>query len=205
MQNAESQGPDSLDEIWGGVRAHIQNERKIEKAKVIRRVAEAPQAVSTQQLYLDPANWTRTCGVALIHKESQTVLGNFSKYLHTTGATKLVREEAPIAVTERMEVEGSWWLGAERKVEKREEWHEKRPAIIHLHLDKLAVHAPAVEVIVHLSYGSMARVELATETQFAHEVESNPTMLWLPAGTNVLEVMSRDCKAALFLDLKVPQ
>lgn len=194
---------DSLDAIFSVAKAHIRNEATAKAKAVIRKTAE-PQAASTQALFSDMENYTHTRGVALIHKETQTLLGNFSEYVHKTvaGCRKLVREEVPIAVSASEEVEGSWWLGAERKVEKRSEWHEKRPAIIHLHLDKLQVHSPAVEVVVHLSYGGIARVELAVETQFAHEVESDPTMLWLPSGCNVLEVMSRDCKMALMVEVK---
>lgn len=193
----------SIDDLWTTARASIAVERKAAERKVVRKITDEPKALSTQQLFADMSNYSRVCGVALIHEETETVLGNFSEYKHNTvaGCRKLLREESSISITRTERVSGSWWLGTERTPEPRKEWHEKRSAIIHLHLDKLGVHAPATEVVVHLSYGSVARVELAVETQLAAEVESDPTMLWLPARTNVLEVMSRDCKIALRMEI----
>lgn len=193
----------SIDDLWAAARASIRVNADSAKTKSIKRIADAPKALSTAALFSDPENWERVTGVALIHKESQTLLGNFSEYRHrSTTARKLIREEAPIAVTKREEVEGNWWLGTSRTIEPRKEWHEKRPAIIHLHLDKLGVHAPATEVVVHLSYGSVARVELALDTQFAADSTDREELLMLSAGTNVIEVMSRDCKIALLVEVK---
>lgn len=157
---------------------------------------------ATQALYLDPANWERKRGIALIHEETETVLGNFSEYVHRSvpGCRKLVREESPIAVSARELVSGSWWL-EDIKPEPRQVWHEQRTAFVHLFLDKLRVHSPACEVVVHLSYGSLARVELALETQFAQQAGDAAQLLTLPAGANVLEVMSSDCKVGLLQDL----
>ncbi len=168
----------------------------------MRKTAE-PQAKETQALFRDPDNWTRTRGIALVHEESNTVLGNFSEYLHKTvpGARRLVREESPISVSATERVDGSWWLGEDRKPEPPRPWHEKRIGFIHMHLSALGVHSPACEVLVFLSYGSMERVELAIDTQFAQEDGKNPELLMLAAGTNVLPCMSSDCKVKLMQEL----
>ena len=69
--------------------------------------------------------------------------------------------------------------------------------MLHLHLDELLVHAPACELEVHLSYGSIARVELLRATTFAQVLDAQEQLLILPAGTNVLPVMGADCKLNL--------
>jgi hypothetical protein len=144
-------------------------------------------------------------GVALIHEETETLLGNFSEYTHNSVAScrKLVREDSLIPVSAAERVSGSWWLGADRRPEPKQVWHEQRPCIIHLHLDKLMVHSPICELTVHLSYGSIARVELTLDTTFAAEDGKQEQLLYLPAGTNVLEVMSLDCKLAVRKELGI--
>ena len=195
---------DELDAIWSVARAHIQTERKAKAAATLRKTAE-PEKQSTQILFLDPKNWARTRGVALIHEETETLLGNFSEYVHVSVANcrKLVREETPIAVSATERVAGSWWLGEKRRPEPKQLWHEQRPCIVHLHLDKLFVHSPICELVVHLSYGSIARVELALDTQFAAEAGHGEQLLMLPAGTNVLEVMALDSKLAVRKELGI--
>lgn len=161
-----------------------------------RRVSVEPTETG-KVLFADPANWERRRGVALIHGESGTLLGQFSEYVHRSvpGARKLLRETAPISVSATEVVSGSWWLGEGRVVEERRPWHERRTAILHLHLSELRVHAPATEVVVHLSYGGIARCELALDTMF--RCEEGEGLLFLPAETNVLEVMSLDSKISL--------
>ena len=185
--------------------------------KEVRRAtfAAKPQAKSKQaapvantpprQLYLDPANWTRVTGVALIHAESQTLLGNFIEWQHRTqpDVRKLVRTEEIVAVTRTESVSGDWWLGVERRPEPKQSSHEKRTVFVHLHLRDLGVHSPACEVIACLVYGGIARVELAIDTMCAQEDGSPEQLLMLPAGTNVLEVMTLDCKLALRKELGI--
>lgn len=191
---------DDVEALFNEATARARQEIKSKRSVAAKKVDEVKQ--STQALYLDPANWERKRGIALIHEESETVLGNFSEYVHLSvpGCRKLVREEAPIAVSAREFVAGSWWL-EDIKPEPRQVWHEQRTAFVHLFLDKLRVHSPACEVVVHLSYGSLARVELAVETQFAQQAGDAAQLLTLPANTNVLEVMSGDCKTGLLQEL----
>lgn len=159
-----------------------------------KRTPEAPQETST--LFTSESNWLRGKTIALIHDESDTLLGCFVEFTHRSvkGARKLIREDTLSICSSAERVEGSWWLGDGRRPEPRQEWHTQRPAIVHLHLDKLGVHSPAVEVLVHLSYNGIARCELGLDTQFAGEDEN---MLFLPKGTNVLEVCSLDTKISL--------
>lgn len=168
--------------------------RRLLKATVPAEIKESDNAK-----YLNPDNWTRTRGIALIHGETQTLLGNFSEYIHKDKTRKLLREEAPISVSATEIVEGSWWLGEGRKPEPVQEWHTTKTCILHLHLGELGLHSPAVEVIVHLSYGSIARCELAVETTFA-QTEGVEMLVTFAAGTNVLDCMTRDCKVKLRME-----
>lgn len=140
--------------------------------------------------FLDPAQWTRARGIALIHADSETLLGNFSEYIHRTGARKLIREASPIAVSAVERVSGSWWLGEHRIITPRAEWHETRRIYVHLHLVELGLRSPAVEVLVALEYGGIARVELVEETKFAGE----DSLVFLPAGTDILASCDLDTK-----------
>lgn len=155
-----------------------------------------------RKLFLDPIYWERKRGIAVVHKETNSIVGNFSEYIHTRipGVRKLLREEAPISVSATEYVEGSWWLGEGRKPEPKQVWHEARSCIVHLVLEELKVHSPACEVTVHLSYNAIARVELALDTQFA-QTEGIDKMLFLPSGTNLGEVMNLEMKMILRKEL----
>lgn len=191
-----------LDDLWREARTHITAQRKEKEAAAIKRTAEPP-SLDTQVLYTNPDNWTRTRGVALIHAETQTLLGNFDEFIHNSvpNCRRLLRSERPCVVAATEQVSGSWWLGVDRRPEPKQVWHERRPAILHLHLDKLKVHSPACEVVACLSYGGIARVELAADTQFAQEDGKQEQLLFLPAGTNVLGEMSLDSKINLHAEL----
>lgn len=206
MSEPKSFNEMSLDELFAVARRQAARndaeEKRLAKAKPKRladKTDKEDAPVTPQVLFLDPQNWERTRGIALIHADTETLLGNFSEYLHRSvpNCRKLVREDSPIAVTATERVSGGWWLGQHRTFEKPKPWHFTRPAIIHLHLSELRVHSPAAEVTVFLSYGSITRVELAADTLFAPEGEGGEYLLTLPKGTNILEVMSRDCKISL--------
>ena len=191
----------SLDDLWRTVRPHIAAQRKEKEAAAIKRTAEPSS--DTAALYANPDNWTRTRGIALIHAETQTLLGNFDEFIHNSvpNCRRLLRSERPCLVAATEQVSGNWWLGVDRRPEPKQVWHERRPAILHLHLDKLKVHSPACEVVACLSYGGIARVELAADTTFAQEDGKQEQLLFLPAGTNVLGEMSLDSKINLHAEL----
>ena len=192
-----------LDDLFQEARTAACVAKAAKNAAALRKHSEKADSHDTQALFANPDNWTRTRGIALIHEETETLLGQFSEYIHKSVANcrKLLREQGPISVSAAERVSGNWWLGEHREVEPRQEWHTKRPAIIHLHLDTLKVHAPACEVVAYLSYGGLARVELAQETQFAQEPGKQEQLLFLAAGINVLPMMSLDSKIALRVEL----
>jgi len=180
---------ESLESLYHEVRTTIAVPAKSSKRE---------EKAEGKKVYLDPENWLRTRGIALIHQDTDSLLGNFSEYVHRTipGCRKLVREPLPIAVSAKEFVSGSWWIEQSKRPEARQEWLEKRQAILHIYLPELKVHAPACEVVAHVHYGAIARVELAVDTVFAQS-EGQETLLELSAGTNILEVMSLDSKMKL--------
>lgn len=197
-----------LDDIFQETRAILRKEAEAaqwESRKTVRRVKDAQREAPAepQALFTNPENWREGRGIALIHEESQTLLGNFREMLHRSvaGAQRLIRVETPITISATEYVEGDWWLGKELEITPPETWHEKRSAVLDLVLGSLGVHSPATPLVVSLSYGGIARVELEFATTFAAMSETATELLQLPAGTNVLPVMSQDCKVALRVEL----
>lgn len=146
-----------------------------------------------RELYTLPENWTRTRGVALIDKATQTLVGNFSEYTHNVlpGTRKLIREHQPIVIDATEQVEGYLGEALERRVRGRS-WTEKHNLVADLWMEELMVGAPGVKVNVCLHLGSVVRVELEAGVQFASQ--SGNTMFTLPAGCDVWEHLSTDCK-----------
>ena len=192
LQKIES----SLDELWADLKALAPPPKSRPELKLV----EAEDA--TKALYLNEKNWTRTRGIALIHKETNSCLGNFAEYAHNKvrACRKLVREEAPLSVESIEYVSGTWWMGSNDRPQSAEVWHTRRNVTLFTLLDEIGV-APVVPLTVFLSYGAIVRVELAELTRFAawHEdtKKSSEKFIDIPAHTNILPVMSRSCKIAL--------
>lgn len=166
-----------------------------------KELAEAERRLKLR--FLDPANWERTRTVALIHEETETLLGNFAEYKHklSEGTRKLQRVTEPTAVQAIERVSGAHWvtdyrdkIGAVRDLSAIAE--EEREAILDLHLPEMDhVFSPEVMVTVKLIWGGIAEVRLTEETRFFSK--DRRVQLILPEGIDVLEGMSLDCKLEL--------
>jgi hypothetical protein len=177
--------------------------RELHKARRLKAADPAPEAPAAA-LFSNPANWTRKRGIALVHAETQTLLGNFTELVHRSvvGARRLVRESTPMLVEATEYVSGDWWLGTETPIpEAPKAWHERRSVISSLELSDLAVSSPIAELLVHLAFGGVERVELAADTLLAQSAGPLAHLVMLPAGTNILPAMTQDCKVALRLAL----
>lgn len=166
------------------------------KGKVDPAVKPLSDTEKLRKLYNDPANWTRKRGLALIDRQSQTLIGNFSEYVHNTvpNTRKLVREHQPIAIDGTEVVEG--YIGAElEEAIRRQSWDKEYEVIVDLLLDELQVDAHTVPVKVFTRFGATVRVELKEYTQFASA--SGNLLLQFPAGTNVFPACSVDTKINL--------
>lgn len=149
-----------------------------------------------RERYTDPANWKKSRGLVLVDKETQTVLGNYSEYLHLHdhSARRLVREHLPIHIDGQEIVEG--YLGHKLESELRGiSWDREVCVIEHVSLDEVQVEAPLVKLQICVMLNSIVRVHLEEDTQFASA--SGNLILKLAAGTNVWEACGVDTKMAL--------
>ena len=155
---------------------------------------EPPREPST--LFTAAANWQRARLVALVHAPSATVLGTFAEYLHVSeaGARRLVREDGTPVATEYTD----WMPTAIEAPAPVESWDTHRTCFVPLTLAGLGgAHCVIAEIIVHLSHNFIASIALACETEFFAAAER----ITLPAGANILPVLDRDSKAAIFTEV----
>jgi hypothetical protein len=152
--------------------------------------------------YFDPSTWHQVRVVTLIHKPSDTVLGNFRELHHPRlpGGRKLTRVEEPCA-TEALEyVTGELWLTLQAvKSAKPENWVTHQERVIAITLVECGLYCPDAEVRVRLQHGGIARVELMSDTRFG--CPARDSFLIFPKGLDVLGVMDLDSKLDLYHEL----
>ena len=192
----------SLDELFIQAK-NSHNGQKKHKGTLKAEARKAAEAAQTEedriaaQLYKNENNWVRMRGLALIEEGTETLLGNFSEYIHKTvpGARKLVKELFPISVEGVEHVKG--WVPGEAK-----RWvapaTPPREVTIHLHLECLELAGRRTKVKAFRDYSTIIRVELAEDVNFSVAGEE---LLTLPAGTDVFELMSPQSVKGLELEL----
>lgn len=146
-----------------------------------------------------PENWLRVRSVALIHQDTETLLGNFIEFKHKLStARKFMRAAGPEPVEAVEFVKGENWLAEplHRPSKPAVPEREMREAMIDVHLPELEnTFAKDVILDVHLHWGSIARVELMDETVF--HSKDRKTQLYLPEGLDILDGMSLECRIKL--------
>ena len=201
----------TLDDLFAVAKKQIVADRLEEKAeakkpKRIRTPDDLKPPSETSALFANPDHWEQQpLGVAIIHEESDTLLGSFVEYIHKTvpKCKKLVRSESSLTVGRTERVSGDWWIEKREEVEEDQPWHTKKMVVVDVLLASLQCHSPAVQLIVHLSYGAMCRAELLEDTTFG-QLEGTPEqLLFLPKGTNLLPVLSREAKINLKVELEL--
>lgn len=185
----------SLDDLYNDAMLHqaAKNPKSKRAADPSVRNALDATAKRMRELYTLPENWQRTRGVALIDKGTSTLVGNFSEYVHISlpGTRKLIREHTPISIEATEIVDGYLGEQLEQRIKGRS-WSEKHALKADLWMDELMVGAPGVSVTVCKYLGSISRVDLEADTQFASA--SGNTQLMLPAGTDVYGCLSTDTR-----------
>lgn len=180
---------DPLEELWAEARREV--------AAATKREPPKPSASETaRRRYTDPENWQRTRALALIDKQTKTLIGNFSEYLHKTipNCRKLLREHQPMEVAGVEEIEG--YLGAEKELAIRQvSWDKSYSAVTGIVLDELSVECPEVAVTILTRFQAVVRVTLDRDAQFASP--SGNVLLQLPAGTDIFYACSTDTKINL--------
>jgi hypothetical protein len=183
--------------------------RRPEAQLTVEELAEAERKVLAR--WRSPENWERTRNVVLIHVsddgEQETLLGNFVEYKHKLSVgicRRLVRDLTPAAVGEIEHVKGNNWLGQRmdleelRKDKLAERAEETREAIVDLHLPELDhVFSPAVMVVVQLLWGGISQGRADGRDAVLLSKDHSRCSSSCPAGMDVLEGMSLDCKLKL--------
>lgn len=163
-------------------------------AKSARTVA---RAAPPAPLFQFPERWVRERAIALIHGPTGTLLGNFALYHHDTVLTakRYVREDTLTVVSGCEFVEGTWWLDLPEPPRDKGHWQEVRSLTTQAILPSLHLSSPAALLNVRLYLGSISRIELAADTEFAGD--DGHTLVILPADTDVRQLLSRECKIAI--------
>lgn len=185
---------DPLEELFLEAQLNRRTKRTPKGTDPSLRNALDAAAKKMRELYTLPENWERKRGIALIDRETQTLVGNFSEYVHRSipNTRKLLREHTPIPIDATEQVSG--YLGEALECRLRgKTWEQMRRIAADLWLDELMVGAPKVQIEVKTKLGVLVRVDLCDAVQFASA--SGNTIMSLPAGTNVLEHLSTDTKA----------
>ena len=153
-------------------------------------------AKKMKELYTLPENWERKRGIALIDRETHSLVGNYSEYVHRSIPTtrKLIREHGPIPIDATEQVSGYLGEALERRL-RGNTWESEHRIVADIWLDELMIGMPNAELTVKTRLGVLVRVELSYDAQLASA--SGNTIMTLPAGTDVLNHLSSDSKAFL--------
>ena len=145
----------TLDELFAETRRAAKVERTVAHAEARKKAAP----VEPLGIFANPDNWTRTRGVALIHQKTQTFLGNFWEWRHSSvaDARRLVRSLEPLLVAVVEEVDfglsAAWTpLVPAYKAE------TQRTITLDVSLDTPRVSASSVLLCIHCYDGWTARV-----------------------------------------------
>ena len=183
---------DTLDDLFREARAAMR--QKVAKRRVREHVPTEKELSAEERLRkeLGPLeNWQRKRAIALVHRETRTLIGTFVEYLHpkVPGARRLVREyeELPAEATE--EVVGDWCHQPEQPPRRRHIWHETRLVVMDCVLGKMHVAFTSASLRACFGEGSLDRVELMHDMTFSSPRQ--PEFIILPAGTNILPEMSQ--------------
>ena len=188
----------SLDELFAQARAAHKAERKaaferVTKVKSKLDPVDAP--VEPAGIFANPDNWIEGRGIALVHQETQILLGNFREWRHRSvaDARRLVRSATPISVEAVEEVD--FGLAVQPPQLAAAAHHSKVQTIrtLDLVLETPAVAAKRVLICVHSYDTWTTKAVLVEPTTFAEE----GTILQLPAGVDILACLTRESKRAL--------
>lgn len=146
-------------------------------------------------------HWRPVRCVALMHLETNELIGNFREYLHELHTDEhpcryLVHEPGLAAVEGSEYVSGPQWIEWPADVEAlQRETIELRETVADLHLEELGLRAFGVTVVCHLQFGGISKVTLYDATHFHSDDRSQA--MFLPKHLNVLSGLSLDTKLAL--------
>lgn len=192
-----------LDALFREARAALRGQKvEIAKRKERSKLDPLDAPPDTAGIYRNPANWIKGHGIALIHRTTQTLLGNFTEYTHKTvkDARRLVREEhpAPVQAVEYIDLELT--CGNGQPPTPKRAWQTVLPLTCPLAILAWQAQAPEVSMLAHFGDGDLLWLELAEATVFL----TADGLLRLPAGTNVLPELSPPAVRVILQQLNQP-
>lgn len=152
--------------------------------------------------FADPLQWISSGQVALVHREGsvETLVGLFDEFHHLSSrsARKLVATQLGTMKPRIEYVTGDHWIG--KALEQKRKQPDSKVQIVEDLLLDMGVSAPAVVCECVIVGGGVARVTLTETTRF--EAFTPRTILFLPAGMDVLEGLSRGTKERVWTEVK---
>lgn len=164
------------------------------EARRKRKMDPVDAPVEPLGIFVNPDNWIEGRGLALIHRETRLLLGNFRELWHKTvkDARRLVRSAVPIRVDAVEEVDFDLPTQTEAPpVSTRALVQRIYTGPVTLELP--AVSCPSATLNIHYYDHATARAVLELPATFA----SGDEMIQLPAGVDLLSAMTAESKRAL--------
>lgn len=187
-----------LDDLFKAARAAQKQERAKAhaeaEAKRKRKMDPVDAPIEPLGIFVNPDNWVEGRGLALIHRETRLLLGNFRELRHKTvkDARRLVRSLTPIRVDAVEEVD--FGLPAQSEMPPI----SNRALVQRIYtgpvaLEVPAVSSPSVTLCVHYYDHATAKAVLESPASFS----SGDELIELPAGVDLLSAMTPLTKRAL--------
>lgn len=184
----------SLEELFGEVQTVLRGR--------VRNAEPAPDPrIEAARLFSDEANWLPRRFVALVHRESETLLGVYAELAHRSvaDARRLVRAPEGETPTATEYISGDWLLEDLGRVSRRPPPETSRTVIaIRAQLASTSLAGEFVELRVWLRAGSPFRADLAIDTTFG----DGETFISLPAGTDIYPQLDRATKIEIYEELR---
>ena len=181
----------SLDDLF---KEAVKEMRKaaVAATKPARKAEATPPA---NRRYDWPENYNRGQNIGLLHKETGTLLGVFSEWIHKTepDVRKLVREESELPLHAVEEVSGDWGKHTPSRVP-----YTPSASLVYHHAEltvSLAQDSLTAHVQLEVSCQGIAILEARLQSPCTFG--GPDSILCLPPGTNIFPALSRESKLAI--------
>lgn len=195
-----------LEELFRAARAAQKQERAKAHAEAEirrkRKMDPVEPPIEPLGIFVNPDNWVEGRGLALIHRETRLLLGNFRELKHKTvkDARRLVRSLTPIHIDAVEEVD--FGLPAEAALPPI----SSRALVQRIYTGPVALETPAVScpsavLCVHYYDKATAKAVLEQAATFS----SGDELVELPAGVDLLSAMTVTSKQAIRWNARTPE
>ena len=165
---------------------------KSHRAHVKKQAGLPPPPADPRKLWTDEANWKAGRILAIVHADTQTLIGNFQELLHlkVLDARRLVRRSGPVVVEGVETVTGIHWIQESYPTAAVTVPVKPLRVVVDTFLNEPAVGAMQAELTIFMDNAGIRRVELSEPTTF----HGDDWYLELPANVNLMPVMTHETK-----------